>query len=236
MTPPTRAVLFDAGHTLVTIRPSTGHHYAAAAREIAGFDAPAEDYEAAFGRVMDAAMHDVFAPAPPGEIDDALEHRRWQRFSDLLFREMGVLDHRDALWQRLFRVFTDRENWIPYKDTFPAIEALRARGLKLAIVSNWSTHITPILHHRGLIEPFDAVIGSCHVGVEKPHPEIFRLALDALGVDAAEAIHVGDNPFADVVGARNAGIRPLLLDRHDRLEDHPDRIRRLLEIENHLVG
>jgi REG-2-like HAD superfamily hydrolase len=235
MTPPTRAVLFDAGHTIVRIRPTTGHHYAVAGREIAAFDAPIEDYERAFGRVMDASMDDVFAPVPPGAINDDVEHRRWERFTHRLFREMGVVDHQDALWQRLFDVFTTSENWEPFEDTLPTIATLRARGMRLAIVSNWSTHITPILRHSGMIEPFDAVIGSCDVGVEKPHAEIFRMALDALDVTAEEAIHVGDNPFADVVGARNAGIRPLLLDRFDLLPDHPDRIRSLAEIVDHLV-
>jgi putative hydrolase of the HAD superfamily len=57
------------------------------------------------------------------------------------------------------------------------------------------------------------------VGYQKPHPAIFEHALDLLGVDSTEAVHVGDDPKADVVGARRAGIEPILVDRHGRA--HP---------------
>ena len=53
------------------------------------------------------------------------------------------------------------------------------------------------------------------MGVEKPDPAIFRHALDALGVDPARAVHVGDTPAADVAGAIAAGARPVLVDPYD---------------------
>ena len=97
-----------------------------------------------------------------------------------------------------------------------AIEALRAltdRGIKLGIVSN--TGRTPgivlrrILERHDMLRYFDAVAitYSDEVGFRKPDARIFARALDALKVEPARALHVGDNPDADVAGARRVGMR-----------------------------
>ena len=70
--------------------------------------------------------------------------------------------------------------------------------------------------------PVAAVIDSGAVGVAKPDPGIFTLALNAVGVEAARAVHVGDTVAADVVGARAAGVRPLHLDPYDHCSDRTD--------------
>jgi putative hydrolase of the HAD superfamily len=224
------AVLLDAGYTLLRVRPSTGHHYAETGRLVAGFDADPSAYDRAFRRVMAASAGDLFAPAPV--VDDAFEHDRWRRFTARLYREMGVPDHHERLWRRLETVFTDPRCWEPFPDTRPLLGELARRGVPAAVVSNWSTHLRPILEHHDLLESLAALVTSCEVGVEKPDPRIFALALDALQVDAAQAIHVGDSLPADVEAARAVGIRPLLIDRDGRHPEHPDRIESLLDILN----
>jgi HAD superfamily hydrolase (TIGR01509 family) len=94
-----------------------------------------------------------------------------------------------------------------------ALERLRAQGVALAIVSN--TMRTPgatlrkILDRIGLLACFAHTTFSDEVGVRKPAPEIFALTLRALGVEAAAAAHVGDDPILDVGGARAAGLRAI---------------------------
>lgn len=91
------------------------------------------------------------------------------------------------------------------------LEALVARGLRLAVISN--TMRTPgrtlrrILEGHGLLAPFQHLTFSDEVGVRKPAAEIFRLTLEVLGIPAAEAVHVGDDAVLDVTGAREAGLR-----------------------------
>lgn len=91
------------------------------------------------------------------------------------------------------------------------LEALAARGLRLAVVSN--TMRTPgrtlrrILEGHGLLAPFQHLTFSDEVGVRKPAAEIFRLTLEVLGISPAEAVHVGDDAVLDVQGAREAGLR-----------------------------
>jgi putative hydrolase of the HAD superfamily len=92
-----------------------------------------------------------------------------------------------------------------------AVQALVARGVRLGIVSN--TGRTPgvvlrqVLAAHGLLQHFSAIGYSDEVGYRKPEAEIFRHVLAAAGAMAAEAAHIGDNPVADVAGARAAGLR-----------------------------
>jgi putative hydrolase of the HAD superfamily len=94
-----------------------------------------------------------------------------------------------------------------------ALEALRARGLVLGLVSN--TMRTPgstlrkLLEKLRLLPCFTALTFSDEVGVRKPDPEIFARTLGALGVEAAAAVHVGDDSVLDVEGARAAGMRAI---------------------------
>ena len=94
--------------------------------------------------------------------------------------------------------------------THALLEALRTRGLKLALVSNMASPwwlIEPILERMGLVERVDAIVLSSEVGKRKPHPAVFERALDELGVAPVEALFVGDRLEADVAGASRVGMR-----------------------------
>ena len=87
-----------------------------------------------------------------------------------------------------------------------ALGVLRSRELKLAVVSNWDCSLPERLEMLDLLSFFDAVVTSAEVGVPKPDPAPFRLALEQLGTAPARAIHVGDEP-SDEQGAAAAGMR-----------------------------
>jgi len=96
---------------------------------------------------------------------------------------------------------------------------LAGTGVRLGIVSNADGMIGERLREREILQvgpglgvEVECVIDSGAVGVMKPDPRIFRLALDAMGLDPADAWYVGDMPGIDVVGARRAGLRPFLVD------------------------
>lgn len=101
-----------------------------------------------------------------------------------------------------------------------ALDRLRGAGLKTGIVSNSEGGIGNLLAQVGLASRFDVILDSHFEGVAKPDPEIFRRALERLGVRADEAIYAGDVPGVDVEGARAAGLRAVLVDPRD---DYPDR-------------
>jgi HAD superfamily hydrolase (TIGR01509 family) len=97
-------------------------------------------------------------------------------------------------------------------DVAPALEALRARNLQLVVVSNANGTLRAHMERLRLTPLFDTVLDSADEGVEKPDPRFFRIALERSGARPETTIHVGDLYHVDVVGARNAGLRGVLLD------------------------
>jgi len=93
------------------------------------------------------------------------------------------------------------------------LRALRHRQFRLGVISNWGVDLPEYLTSFGLADYFEVIIASEAVGASKPHREIFLRGLSALDANPREAIHVGDDYWADVVGARSIGITPVLVDR-----------------------
>ncbi len=119
--------------------------------------------------------------------------------------------HREATLWRVVRPGT-RE----------ALDGMRRAGYKLAVVSNAEGQVEGDAHRFGLAEFFDTIIDSHVVGVAKPDPRIFRIALQRLGVSPEEARFAGDIYAIDMLGARAAGIEGRLIDQHGRYDwvDH----------------
>jgi putative hydrolase of the HAD superfamily len=120
-------------------------------------------------------------------------------------------------------------------DVVPALESLRRLGLRLVVVSNSNGTLRATLEELDLARYLDTVIDSHEVGVEKPDPALFRIALERSRSRADRTVHVGDIYHVDVVGARAAGVRPVLLDPLDLYEDQPcARVRSLSMLVEHL--
>jgi putative hydrolase of the HAD superfamily len=136
----------------------------------------------------------------------------WSTLYALAMQEAGVNDP-EAMGRLLYEEFGKGERWSLYPDVLPALEALRAGGVQMGIVSNWDVRLPRLCHHLGLSDYLEFVISSANLGRIKPQQSIFKIALGRLGVEASEAAHVGDHYYADVMGARAAGIHPVLLDR-----------------------
>ena len=100
-----------------------------------------------------------------------------------------------------------------YPDAEPVLERLSEDGHALGLISNAPADTSRAVQALGLTRYLGTVVISGAVGYTKPHPEIFRIALRMAGVAAADAVHVGDLYEADVVGARNAGMEGILIDR-----------------------
>ncbi len=116
-----------------------------------------------------------------------------------------------------------------------ALAALRARGLQLVVVSNANGTLHRAFDRVGLAPLVDVILDSFVEGIEKPDPRYFQIALDRSGASAATTIHVGDIYHVDVVGARAAGIRPVLVDSANLYADADcPRIGRLAELAGRL--
>lgn len=133
----------------------------------------------------------------------------WLRTQALLLhaREAG---YPDSMAQDAFEVFYRARNEVVlYDDVLPALQWLSGR-YRLFAVSNGNADLGAI----GLTHYFERSLAARDAGALKPDSRIFEMLLHASGVPASRALHVGDDPEADVEGARRAGIRPVWLNRH----------------------
>ena len=115
------------------------------------------------------------------------------------------------------RFVDHRHSWEVFADTVPALERLSAAGWEHVVLSNHVPELPLLARGLGLEGRFRAIITSALIGYEKPHPEAFRLALEAAG-HPDQVWMVGDNPVADVQGAEAVGI-PALQVRTGALPD-----------------
>lgn len=126
---------------------------------------------------------------------------------------------------------------VPYDDALPAVEAVRARGTAVALVTNTdATSLARLRRSYPVDDAFDAVVASCEVGALKPAPAMFEAALDRLDTRTRAAAMVGDSPRSDVRAARRLGLRAVLVDRGDEYGwlDHEPRVRDLTTLGDHL--
>jgi len=211
-------ILFDLGGTLVDYDGPGG-----------GMDALNSAYRA----VYDVAVHHGYS----GDLVNF--QGQFQRLEDLLWEEAKAgrraltLDGELVLLFRQIELRADPglvaaaveaycRSWqsrcAVYPDSHSALRKLKADGLKIGLVSNTAlpgTAHTADLDRFGLLPCFDDLVFSSEVGLWKPQPEVYNLALSRLGLSADVAVFVGDRLVDDVVGAQRAGLRGILIVRDD---------------------
>jgi putative hydrolase of the HAD superfamily len=227
---PLAAVFFDAGETLLAPYPSFEGRFVAVAAS-AGVPLDEAAVEAAFAAALRRA-------AWPGDwTDPATQRAFWHGFYVDVLGEVGYDGDGAPLAEELFATFSDPATYKLFDDVRPALEALRARGLKLGVISNFEPWLERVLELEGVRDAFAATAISGVLGVAKPEPGIFEAALRAAGVPARACLHVGDSPGADVAGARAVGMVPVLIDRHARWPEADGlRVRTLAELVDLVEG
>lgn len=215
---PLAAVFLDLGNTLLVERPSRAEIYSEEGRR-AGLNAGEAEMRALMVRAH-AAM--------PREIGAAF------RYSDGWFRafqrrifvaELGLAEARfDELSARLFARFEDARSFVLYPGARELLEVLRAHGLVLGLISNWSARLPRLLRALALDQAFDFVLCSAELRLEKPERAIFEAALGRAAVPAARCLHAGDHVERDALGALGAGIPAVLVDHEGRLGEAERRL------------
>ncbi len=209
-----KAVLFDAGHTLLHAHPSVGEVYSQETAKL-GASVTGEEFAGVFGPVFRAFVREYAAQQ---KSSDELDRAMWREIGRRVYERIAELRKVDfSLWfETVHRRFGDPDVWRLFPDAISTLTELRRRGYRLGIVSNWDTRLRGIAEGLGLTAMVDAVIISAEAGVRKPNPGIFELALERVGARPEESMHVGDLVEEDVEGARRAGVRPVLMDREGR--------------------
>jgi putative hydrolase of the HAD superfamily len=212
-----RAVLLDALGTLVRLEP------------------PVPALRAELRKVGVEADEETAARAIGAEIAYYLEHHMeggdresLERLRDRCAEELGAVLGVDG--PRVRGAMMASLRFTPFPDVPPALRALRERGLRLVIASNWDCSLPEWMEDAGLLELLDGAASSAVAGEPKPGAAVFRRALEIAGVRAEEAVHVGDSLEGDVEGARTAGIRAIMVVRDGEPPAGVETIRSLAEL------
>jgi putative hydrolase of the HAD superfamily len=198
------AVLFDAGDTLIRLTGSgTELLHDAAARLGRSLDPAA--VSGVWQRVLDRSS--TAEELAKGRDLSTDRHRAvWTE----LYTAAGCEDLAPGLAAGLYELTVAAESWEAFPDTVPTLEAVRSRGLRVAVVSDTGFDLRPAMDRLGLTPYLDAVVMSYEQGVCKPAAAVFRTACDRLGVRPERTLMVGDNPLTDA-GAVTAGLYAFLL-------------------------
>jgi putative hydrolase of the HAD superfamily len=215
-----KAVLFDVDFTLFRPGPELGPE---------GYRRVGERHGLSLdpGRYAQARTDAIAALQRDRELvhDDEV----WIAFTEGIVRGMGgEPEGSRSCAVEMVREWERHENFTLFEDALPVLTDLRARGLKIGLVSNGARDLEEFAEHHAL--EVDALVGSRAHGRIKPDPSIFVAALAALEVEAEEAAMVGDSFEDDVEGARSLGMRGILLDREGLRPDEPERIETLLAL------
>jgi putative hydrolase of the HAD superfamily len=211
VTPP-KAVFFDAGNTLIFINPAVVLPVFRAFGAEVGEDAFWEsEFEA---RLLLARTVEEGATGTEGHM--------WQAYFANLFRGCGIREEDlSAVGERVREIHDESHLWTwCAPSTGPALEALKAQGIRLAVISNADGRVEGLIRKAGIRDHFEFVLDSGLEGVEKPDPEIFLRGCRRMGIHPDESLYVGDLYPVDVMGARGAGMTAVLLDPVGRL-DYP---------------
>jgi beta-phosphoglucomutase len=199
------AVIFDAGGTLLAF-----HEQAPFQEFLAEAGLPACDEDArAFHRRMIGVILAERDNAQGLGADEVELHTWWQSNFAKTWPDRPDLAAKMEDWLyagRFERLFAD---------ALPALEALRAMGLPLAVLSNFGTHLRALLERMDILRFFDFVLVSAEAGLAKPDPRIFDLVVEKIGRPRHRLLYVGDHVGDDIEGARGAGLGTVLIDRRD---------------------
>jgi len=215
------AILFDMGYTLVHFEPAHEVILQQVLRAV-GVERTVSEIEAA----VRAMYGDYYRQVGMATFPATAEYDRESRsaLERKLLNRLG-LETDPATLQRYTAAI---ESWFNrpgvirlYPEVVDVLDALRQRGYRLGIVSNWSWDLRDRVAQVGLDRFFEIVWASAYAGCNKPHPDVFLQVLARMKLPPGRVLYVGDSYQHDVIGARNAGLDVALLDRAGTA-DNPD--------------
>jgi putative hydrolase of the HAD superfamily len=223
---PVRAVLFDIDDTLID------HTYVALQVARAVQASHASLSRVSLDQLVDASMshmNEMHPAVVTGRL--SIEQARVERYRRLLAQFGAPVQGAENLADLHVCAYAEHERLLPGCRLL--LKRLSALGIGLAAISNNARAIQERrLARHAIARYFSAVVVSADHGMAKPDPQLFQIALDALGASARETVCVGDSWHEDVQGARRAGITPVWLNRRHQQIDPTDTVRELADFED----
>lgn len=228
-------VIFDAAGTLVgRDSPDFFEEFFVVAAGELGTAVTLDRVKAALAKTMEEEPR---FRAREGRMSTPEQTRRY--FLDLYARVLNAAGVEGDLMpglQEYYDRFQDGRYLEVYGDVRPTLEALKARGVRLGVLSNWSEHLSLVLERLDLDRYFSFLVVSAEAGCEKPDEKIFRLAVDRAETPIERILYIGDYPEEDILPAERIGLDALLIDRYEKYARYRlPSIRRLTDVPG-LIG
>ena len=154
-----------------------------------------------------------FAPDAEHSDSDAEFAALFGLMGQFVFAAAGAADDAARLSARFLERFWTADNWVVFPDVLSAFETLRRHDVRIGVLSNASSELVAFLAQLGLAPHLDFTVVSAVEGRKKPDRRLYEVALQRAGAAPADMVHVGDMYVEDILGARNAGVRPFLIER-----------------------
>ncbi|MBX2862817.1 MAG: HAD family hydrolase [Leptolyngbyaceae cyanobacterium MAG.088] len=209
-----KVIFLDAVGTLFGVKGSVGEVYQTLAKQ-AGVNASAKDLDTAFYRSFAVADAMAFPDVPAVEVPHR-EYLWWLAIAKDTFQRAGVLSKFsdfEGFFEGLYQHFATAAPWVVYEDTLSSLQRWQRMDIPLGIISNFDSRIYAVLDALKLRQYFQTITISAETGAAKPDPLIFQIALQKHGCMAQDAWHVGDSRKDDLKGAKDAGLRGILIKR-----------------------
>ena len=231
-----KAVFFDWFNTLARFEPPREELQSQALQELGIKLSPKKIMRGLLIADRDYFEENSRSPVPKRSPEE--QAKVYTRYQNTILTGAGVKVDRELLLKIKKRVeqLFERITFALFDDVLSTLKTLKERKFILGLLTNLDKDMNPICRELGLEPYLDFVVTSGELGVDKPEPPIFLAALQRAGVNASEAVHVGDQYKLDVIGARGVGITPILIDRYDLYPEVSDcpRIHRLTELAEYL--
>lgn len=220
--PTIKAVLFDLDGTILLDSRSPVDQFLVFCERLG------HSFNGDTARRLERWQHDYWARRHQVEADLAKhgQDKFWLAYNARQLEFIGVRGPLDAYAGQIDTWFRDEYVYSPMvpDDVRPTLMYLRDSGITLGLVSNRSTPLGAIAAEHGLAALFDFTLSAGEAASWKPDPGIFNQAVQLAGATPEAAVYVGDNYYADILGARSAGLIPILIDRRDVFPDADCRV------------
>jgi len=222
-----KVVFLDAGGTLFRPYPSVGEVYSRVALSHGVVLDP---------KLIETRFHDAWharngLASLTGTSNDKIERDWWHGLVHEVFsHELASFKSFEEFFTELYDYFATADCWRLFDDTLPTIEALKEKGFRIGMISNWDHRLMSIVAQLGLADYFEHIFASSAVGVPKPGRLIFSKAIEAFGISPDQGLHIGDSLEEDYYGAQRAGLHAVLLDRPRKAYNGVTRVETLRDL------
>lgn len=207
-----KGVFFDSADTLLHMEPSPSQIFADACAKC-GLMVKEREISEIYYR-----LQNEYKLRTDREHTQEERKAHFENFNNRIFKEIGVKAPVSEIHQIIYAEFSRKRKWVPFPEVREVLNFINKTNLIIGLVANWDTGLKKQYEKLNLASFFDFFVASTEVGFEKPDPQIFRIALSQVSLNANEVIYVGNELEADIFCPQKIGMTPVLVDRDSKIE------------------